>query len=92
VAATAVNRADTLQRRGLYPPPAGITDVLGLEAAGEVVAVGEGVVEAGLVGRRVMALLSGGGYAEYAVVHARHVLPLPPCLSLQEGLSALPPI
>ena len=84
VEATAVNRADLLQRRGLYPPPPGVTNILGLEAAGTVADSGDGV-DSALVGTRVMALLSGGGYANYAVVHAGHVLPVPRELSSQAG-------
>jgi putative PIG3 family NAD(P)H quinone oxidoreductase len=84
VRATAVNRADLLQRMGLYPPPPGASEVLGLECAGEVVEVGATVT--GIVpGERVMALLPGGGYAEEAVVHAGSVLPVPAALSFEEA-------
>lgn len=76
VKATALNRADTYQRRGHYPPPKGAPDTLGLEAAGTVDAVGTAVTD-WQPGDRVCALLPGGGYAEYAVVHAGHVLPVP---------------
>ena len=76
VRATSVNGADLLQRRGGYPPPAGATDILGLEAAGEVVEVGARVASLA-VGDRVCGLLPGGGYAEYAVLPARLVLPVP---------------
>ncbi len=76
VRATAVNRADILQRRGLYPPPPGVTDVLGLEAAGTVEAVGPGVT-AVRPGDRVMALLAGGGYAELVAAPAVQVMPVP---------------
>jgi len=81
VRAVGINRPDLLQRRGLYPPPPGASDVLGLEVAGEVVS------PAGrwAVGDRVVALLGGGGYAEYAAVDARHALPLPANLSFEEG-------
>src|SRR5688500_5395489 len=65
VAAAGVNRPDLLQRRGLYPPPPGAPDILGLEIAGEVVEAGEGAEE--LVGAKVCALVAGGGYAEYCV-------------------------
>jgi putative PIG3 family NAD(P)H quinone oxidoreductase len=76
VAATAVNRADLLQRQGLYPPPAGAPDILGLECSGRISEVGEGV--AGLsVGEEVCALLAGGGYAEKVAVAAGQVMPLP---------------
>jgi putative PIG3 family NAD(P)H quinone oxidoreductase len=76
VRAAGVNRPDLLQRTGAYPPPPGASDVLGLEIAGEVEAVGEGVTR-WTVGDRLCALLGGGGYAELAVVDARHVLPIP---------------
>ena len=79
VTATAVNRADLLQRRGLFPPPPGATDVLGLEAAGFVSAVGVGVA-GWSVGDGVCAVLPGGGYAEQVVVPASVALPLPPGL------------
>lgn len=76
VRAAGVNRPDLLQRRGLYPAPPGAPDILGLEVAGEVDQVGEGVARWNL-GDRVCALLGGGGYAEFAVVDARHALPVP---------------
>lgn len=76
VRAAGVNRPDLLQRAGAYPPPPGASDILGLEIAGEVEAIGEGVTR-WAVGDRVCALLGGGGYAELAVVNARHVLPIP---------------
>lgn len=76
VRAAGVNRPDLLQRSGGYPPPPGASDVLGLEVAGEIAGVGEGVTR-WQVGDRVCALLGGGGYAEQAVVDARHVLPIP---------------
>lgn len=79
VHATSVNGADLLQRRGNYPPPEGATDVLGLEAAGEVVAVGADVTTVA-VGDRVCGLLPGGGYAEYAVLPERLALHLPETL------------
>src|SRR5271170_11592 len=63
VAAAGVNRPDVLQRKGLYAPPPGITDIPGLEVAGEVVRLGEGVVEPAL-GAKVCALVAGGGYAQ----------------------------
>lgn len=85
VAAAGVNRPDLLQRLGAYPPPPGAADTLGLEVAGEVV-VG---AERWKVGDKVCALLGGGGYAEYAVVDARHALPIPDGLSLVEA-AALP--
>src|SRR5688572_16827734 len=69
VRACAVNRADLLQRQGLYPPPPGASPILGLECAGEVAELGAGV-RGWKVGDRAMALLAGGGYAEQVVVHA----------------------
>lgn len=77
VAATAVNRADLLQRQGFYPPPPGAPDTLGLECSGTVASVGEGV-EGLAVGDEVCALLAGGGYAEKVLVPAGQVMPLPP--------------
>ncbi|NYG54312.1 NAD(P)H-quinone oxidoreductase [Nocardioides perillae] len=76
VAATAVNRADTLQRQGFYPPPPGASDVLGLECSGTVSAVGEGVT-GWSVGDEACALLAGGGYAEQVAVPAGQLMPLP---------------
>jgi len=88
VRAAGVNRPDLLQRNGLYPPPPGAPDLLGLEVAGEVDQVGP---DAGrwAVGDRVCALLGGGGYAEYAVVDARHALPVPEGLDFVQA-AALP--
>ena len=76
VRATSVNGADLLQRMGAYPPPEGATDILGLEAAGEIIEVGDRVTSCA-VGDRVCGLLPGGGYAEYAVLPANLALPLP---------------
>jgi putative PIG3 family NAD(P)H quinone oxidoreductase len=76
VAATAVNRADLLQRQGFYPPPPGASDVIGLECSGTVAALGEGVAD-WAVGDEVCALLAGGGYAERVVVPAGQVMPVP---------------
>ncbi|RBM19259.1 NAD(P)H-quinone oxidoreductase [Prauserella sp. PE36] len=76
VAASAVNRADLLQRQGHYPPPPGASDVLGLECSGTVAELGEGV-EGWQVGDEVCALLAGGGYAEKVVVPAVQLLPVP---------------
>ncbi len=87
-AAAGVNRPDLLQRRGAYPPPPGAPETLGLEVAGEVAAVGDGAAR-WRVGDRVAALLGGGGYAEYAVVDARHALPVPAGLSWAQA-AALP--
>jgi NADPH2:quinone reductase len=84
VAAAGVNRPDILQRKGLYAPPAGITDIPGLEVAGEVVRLGEGVSEPAL-GARVCALVAGGGYAQYVSAPAVQCLPVPATLTLEEA-------
>ena len=81
VKAAGVNRPDLLQRQGFYPPPAGAPETMGLEVAG-VVGRAAGRWQ---VGDRVCALLGGGGYAEYAVVDARHALPIPGDLSFEEA-------
>ena len=81
VAAAGVNRPDVMQRQGLYPPPAGATDIPGLEIAGEVVALGAGATRWKL-GDSVMALVVGGGYAEYCAAHETHALPIPAGLTL----------
>ena len=86
VRAAGVNRPDVLQRLGFYPPPPGAPLTLGLEVAGEVAQVGEGAVR-WRVGDKVAALLPGGGYAEYAVVDARHALPIPAGLGFVEAAS-----
>ncbi len=88
VEAAGVNRPDVLQRRGLYPPPPGVTDIPGLEVAGTVVAVGEGCTRY-RTGARVCALVAGGGYAEYCVVPEPQALPLPRGLSAVEA-AAMP--
>jgi len=88
VRATALNRVDLLQRRGVYPPPPGASSVLGLECAGVVSALGPGITAAAL-GDRVMALLPGGGYAERVVVHEQLLLPIPPGLSFEQA-AAIP--
>jgi len=88
VRAAGVNRPDLLQRTGAYPPPPGASDILGLEVAGEVEQVGAGVTRWG-PGDRVCALLAGGGYAERAVVDARHSLPVPEGLDFVQA-AALP--
>ena len=75
VAAAGVNRPDVQQRKGLYPPPPGAPDVPGLEIAGEIAALGPGI-KRWAIGDRVMALVIGGGYAQYAVAHAGHALPV----------------
>ena len=84
VAWAGVNRPDALQRAGAYAPPPTASDLPGLEAAGEVVAVGSGVTE-WTVGDQVCGLLPGGGYAEYVATPAAHCLPVPKGLSLKEA-------
>lgn len=88
VAAAGVNRPDIMQRRGALSVPDGVTDVLGLEVAGVVTARGPGVVSPA-VGERVMALVNGGGYAQYCLAVAGHCLPAPPSLD-DEQAAALP--
>ncbi len=88
VAAAGVNRPDVLQRQGSYPPPPGASDIPGLELAGEVVALGEGV-SAPKLGNQVCALVTGGGYAEYCVAPAPQCLPLPKGYSMEQA-AALP--
>ena len=88
VAAAGVNRPDVMQRQGLYPPPKGATDIPGLEIAGEVVVLGPGVTR-WKVGDRVMALVVGGGYAQYCLAHESACLPVPPGLSMTEA-AAIP--
>ncbi len=90
VRATAVNRADLLQRQGLYPPPAGASPLLGLECAGDVVEVGASVAS-WQVGDRAMALLAGGGYAEEVVVPHGSAMHVPAAMSWQEA-GALPEV
>jgi len=87
VAAAGVNRPDILQRRGMYPPPPGAPDVLGLEIAGDVINIGAGA-EA-LLGQKVCALVAGGGYADYCVAPAGTCLPVPKVLSLVDA-AAMP--
>lgn len=88
VAFAGVNRPDVIQRRGLYPPPPGASPIPGLEIAGEVVALGDGVVDV-MLGQRVCALVSGGGYAEYCLAVADHCLPVPAGMPLDQS-AALP--
>ncbi len=90
VAATAVNRADLMQRQGKYPPPAGAPEYLGLECSGTIVEIGRGVTD-WAVGDEVCALLSGGGYAERVAVPAVQVMPIPSGVSLVEA-AALPEV
>jgi len=88
VAAAGVNRPDMLQRQGAYAPPPGASDILGLEVAGEIVALGEDVAMH-VVGDSVTALLPGGGYAEYAIAHESNALPAPHGFSMVEA-AAIP--
>jgi NADPH:quinone reductase len=88
VAAAGVNRPDVMQRMGQYPPPPGATDIPGLEIAGKVVARGTGVTR-WKEGDRVMALVIGGGYAEFCLAHESHALPVPAGISLIEA-AAIP--
>ncbi|HEX3786839.1 MAG TPA: NAD(P)H-quinone oxidoreductase [Pseudonocardiaceae bacterium] len=90
IAASAVNRADLLQRQGFYPPPPGASDVPGLECSGTVAELGAGVT-GWAVGDQVCALLAGGGYAERVVVPAAQVLPVPAGVSLVDA-AALPEV
>ena len=88
VVAAGVNRPDVIQRKGLYPAPAGASDLPGLEVSGEVVAIGKGA-NPDLMGQRVCALVSGGGYAEYCVATADICFPVPAALSMEEA-AAIP--
>ena len=87
VAAAGVNRPDVLQRKGLYPPPPGASDIPGLEIAGTVVSAGEGATH--LIGTRVCALVAGGGYAEYCIAPTGTCLPVPEVLRITEA-AAMP--
>jgi NADPH2:quinone reductase len=84
VAAAGVNRPDVMQRQGLYPPPPGAPDIPGLEIAGEIVALGPNV-KRWKIGDRVMALVVGGGYAEYALAHGSHALPVSGLTMVEAG-------
>jgi NADPH2:quinone reductase len=88
VAAAGVNRPEVMQRRGLYPPPPGAPSILGMEAAGEVVALGGGVPSE-MLGQPVCALVSGGAYAEYVVAPVGQCLPVPEALTMVEA-AAMP--
>jgi putative PIG3 family NAD(P)H quinone oxidoreductase len=88
IKATALNRVDLLQRRGKYPPPRGASEILGLECAGVVRSLGEGVT-AVKPGDRVMALLAGGGYAEQVSIHEHMAIPIPTSLSFEQA-AAIP--
>ena len=87
VAAAGVNRPDVLQRKGVYPPPPGASEIPGLEIAGTVVAAGQGSTH--LIGTKVCALVAGGGYAEYCIAPAGTCLPVPEVLRLTEA-AAMP--
>ncbi|XP_078696595.1 quinone oxidoreductase PIG3-like [Branchiostoma floridae x Branchiostoma belcheri] len=91
VYATAVNRADTLQRKGLYPPPKGASDILGLEAAGKVAELGADCKGRWKPGDQVMALLPGGGNAEFVTVDEDHLMPIPDGMSYQQA-AAIPEV
>ncbi|MFL4478012.1 NAD(P)H-quinone oxidoreductase [Paeniglutamicibacter sp. ORCA_105] len=84
VAAFGLNRADVQQRRGVYPPPPGASDIPGLEVSGTIEALGEGVVSAA-IGQRVCALLAGGGYAQYVTVPAGLVIEIPQDVDLVDA-------
>ncbi len=88
VAAAGVNRPDVLQRRGMYPPPPGAPSIPGLEVAGDIVAVGEGVALS-WIGAKVCALVAGGGYAEYCTAPLGQCLPVPEGLAMAEA-AAIP--
>ncbi|XP_030644921.1 quinone oxidoreductase PIG3 [Chanos chanos] len=85
VHATALNRADLLQRRGLYPAPPGESEILGLEAAGIITSLGPGVKKSWRPGDQVMALLCGGGYAEFVAVPEELLMPVPKHLTLVQA-------
>jgi NADPH:quinone reductase len=88
VAAAGVNRPDVIQRMGLYPPPPGASDIPGLEIAGEVIGLGDGIGPE-ILGQNMCALVTGGGYAEYCIASAGLCLPIPARLSISEA-AALP--
>src|SRR4051812_38381684 len=90
VAATAVNRADLLQRQGLYPGPPGAVEIPGLEFAGRVAGAGERVTRWS-VGDEVMGVVGGGGYAERLVTHERAALPVPAAVGLADA-AAIPEV
>ena len=90
VAASAINRADLIQRNGGYPPPPGASPIMGLECSGTVTELGEGV-SSFAIGDEVCALLAGGGYAEEVVVPAGQVLPVPKGVSVVDA-AALPEV
>lgn len=85
VHAFGVNRADTMQRKGQYPPPPGVTDIMGLEASGEIVSVGKDAQQSWNNGDKVMVLVAGGGYAEYVAVHMGSVMKIPEGVSMVDA-------
>src|SRR5210317_1578930 len=84
VVATSINRPDLVQRAGNYPPPPGDSEVLGLEVSGTIEEIGPGV-EGWQVGERVISLVGGGSYAEYAVAYASHLMRIPESMSFEEA-------
>jgi putative PIG3 family NAD(P)H quinone oxidoreductase len=84
VEAAGVNGPDLMQRKGLYPPPPGASGLIGLEVAGEIVALGDGATR-WRIGERVTALANGGGYAEFCAVDERHCLPIPEGVSVRDA-------
>jgi putative PIG3 family NAD(P)H quinone oxidoreductase len=84
VVATSINRPDLVQRMGNYPPPAGDSEILGLEVSGTIEELGPGVA-GWKVGDRVLSLVGGGAYAEYAVAYASHLMPIPASMSFEEA-------
>ena len=84
VMATSINRPDLVQREGKYPPPVGDSEILGLEVAGTIEELGAGVT-GWQVGERVMTLVGGGGYAEFAVAYASHLMKIPENMSFEEA-------
>jgi putative PIG3 family NAD(P)H quinone oxidoreductase len=84
VVATSINRPDLVQRQGNYPPPPGDSEILGLEVAGTIAELGPGV-SGWKVGDKVMTLVGGGGYAEYTVAYASHLMPIPASMSFEEA-------
>src|SRR5210317_1959370 len=84
VVATSINRPDLVQRAGNYPPPPGDSEILGLEVSGTIEEIGPGV-EGWQVGERVISLVGGGSYAEYAAAYASHLMPIPESMSFEEA-------
>lgn len=84
VVATSINRPDLVQREGKYPPPPGDSELLGLEVSGTIAEIGPGVAGWN-VGDRVVSLVGGGGYAEYAVAYASHLIPIPESMNFEEA-------